>query len=65
MPPVKGRSMQVPAPGGAFQLVQKEFPDPGPGHVRIRVQACGVCHSDSLTKVGHLPGIQYPARPRP
>jgi len=55
--------MQVPAAGGAFQLVQKQFPDPGPGHVRIRVQACGVCHSDSLTKEGMWPGIQFPRVP--
>ncbi len=63
MPPVKGRSMQVPAAGGAFQLVTKEFPEPGPGHVRIRVHACGVCHSDSFTKEGQWPGIQYPRAP--
>lgn len=55
--------MQVPAGGGAFQLVQKEFPDPGPGKVRIRVQACGVCHGDSLTKEGMWPGIQFPRIP--
>ena len=55
--------MQVPAAGGAFQLVQKEFPDPGPGHVRIRVHDCGVCHSDSLTKLGQWPGINYPRIP--
>jgi alcohol dehydrogenase/propanol-preferring alcohol dehydrogenase len=55
--------MQVPAAGGAFQLVQKQFPDPGPGHVRIRVQACGVCHSDSLTKLGQWPGLQFPRVP--
>jgi D-arabinose 1-dehydrogenase-like Zn-dependent alcohol dehydrogenase len=55
--------MQVPAAGGAFQLVEKQFPDPGPGHVRIRVQACGVCHSDSLTKEGTWPGLQYPRVP--
>jgi D-arabinose 1-dehydrogenase-like Zn-dependent alcohol dehydrogenase len=63
MPTVTGRSMQVPAAGGAFQLVQKQFPEPGPGHVRIRVQACGVCHSDSLTKLGHWPGLQFPRVP--
>jgi D-arabinose 1-dehydrogenase-like Zn-dependent alcohol dehydrogenase len=63
MPTVTGRAMQVPAAGGAFQLVKKEFPEPGPGHVRIRVQACGVCHSDSLTKLGLWPGIQYPRIP--
>jgi D-arabinose 1-dehydrogenase-like Zn-dependent alcohol dehydrogenase len=55
--------MQVSAAGGAFELVKKEFPEPGPGHVRIRVQACGVCHSDSLTKLGLWPGIQFPRAP--
>ena len=63
MPTVKGRAMQVPAAGGAFQLVEKEFPEPGPGHVRIRVHACGVCHSDSLTKEGQWPGVQFPRVP--
>ncbi len=63
MSTVSGRSMQVPAAGGAFQLVNKEFPDPGPGQVRIRVQACGVCHSDSLTKEGMWPGLQFPRVP--
>ncbi len=63
MPTVTGRSMQVSAAGGAFQLVQKQFPEPGPGQVRIRVQACGVCHSDSLTKLGLWPGIQFPRVP--
>jgi D-arabinose 1-dehydrogenase-like Zn-dependent alcohol dehydrogenase len=55
--------MQVPAAGGSFELIQKQFPDPGPGHVRIRVQACGVCHSDAVTKFGIFPGIQYPRVP--
>ena len=63
MSTVTGRAMQVPAAGGAFQLIQKQFPDPGPGYVRIRVEACGVCHSDSLTKEGHWPGIQFPRVP--
>jgi D-arabinose 1-dehydrogenase-like Zn-dependent alcohol dehydrogenase len=63
MSTVIGRSMQVSAAGGAFRLVQKEFPEPAPGHVRIRVEACGVCHSDSLTKLGHWPGIQFPRVP--
>jgi len=63
MPSVKGRAMQVPAAGGAFQLVEKEFPDPGPGQVRIRVHACGVCHSDSLTKEGQWSGVQFPRVP--
>ena len=63
MPSVKGRAVQVPPPAEHFQLVKKEFPDPGPGQVRIRVQACGVCHSDSLTKEGHLARHQYPRVP--
>ena len=63
MSTVTGRAMQIPAIGGAFQPVKKEFPDPGPGHVRIRVQACGVCHSDSVTKLGLFPGIVYPRVP--
>ena len=63
MPPVKGRAMQVAAAGGAFQLVEKQFPEPGPGHVRIRVHACGVCHSDSFTKEGQWPGLQFPRVP--
>ncbi len=63
MPSVTGRAVQVSAAGGDFQVVQREFPEPGPGHVRIRVQACGVCHSDSLTQQGIWPGIQYPRVP--
>jgi D-arabinose 1-dehydrogenase-like Zn-dependent alcohol dehydrogenase len=55
--------MQIAAAGGSFELIQKQFPDPGPGQVRIRVQACGVCHSDSLTKLGYWPGLQYPRIP--
>jgi D-arabinose 1-dehydrogenase-like Zn-dependent alcohol dehydrogenase len=62
MPSVTGRAVQVPAAGGDFQLVQQEFPEPGPGHVRIRVQACGVCHSDSITKLGIFP-MTYPRVP--
>jgi D-arabinose 1-dehydrogenase-like Zn-dependent alcohol dehydrogenase len=54
---------QVPAPGSDFQLVEREIPKPGLGHVRIKVQACGVCHSDVLTKDGSWPGIQYPRVP--
>jgi D-arabinose 1-dehydrogenase-like Zn-dependent alcohol dehydrogenase len=54
---------QVPAPGADFQIVEREIPDPGVGHVRIKVQACGVCHSDVLTKEGLWPGIQYPRVP--
>jgi D-arabinose 1-dehydrogenase-like Zn-dependent alcohol dehydrogenase len=54
---------QVPKAGADFQVVEREIPKPGPGEVRIKVQACGVCHSDVLTKEGSLPGIQYPRVP--
>jgi D-arabinose 1-dehydrogenase-like Zn-dependent alcohol dehydrogenase len=54
---------QVPAPGADFQIVEREIPDPDAGQVRIKVQACGVCHSDVLTKDGLWPGTQYPRVP--
>ncbi|SPE28872.1 Alcohol dehydrogenase GroES domain protein [Acidobacteriia bacterium SbA2] len=54
---------QVPKGGADFQIVEREIPTPGAGHVRIKVQACGVCHSDVLTKDGLWPGIQYPRIP--
>jgi D-arabinose 1-dehydrogenase-like Zn-dependent alcohol dehydrogenase len=54
---------QVPSPGADFQIVERAIPEPGAGHVRIKVQACGVCHSDVLTKEGLWPGIQYPRIP--
>src|SRR5246127_5153460 len=54
---------QIPNPGADFQIVEREIPKPGVGQVRIKVQACGICHSDVLTKDGALPGIQYPRVP--
>ena len=54
---------QIPSPGADFQIVEREIPKPGVGQVRIKVQACGICHSDVLTKEGALPGIQYPRVP--
>ncbi len=57
------RAVQVPRPGGPLELVERPIPDPGPGSVRIKVQACGVCHSDSLTKEGQWPGITFPRVP--
>jgi D-arabinose 1-dehydrogenase-like Zn-dependent alcohol dehydrogenase len=54
---------QVPSPGADFKIVEREIPEPGAGHVRIKVQACGVCHSDVLTKEGAWPGIEYPRVP--
>ena len=48
----KMKVAQVPKAGADFQIVERDIPEPGPGHVRIRVQACGVCHSDELVKEG-------------
>src|SRR5216683_2300913 len=59
----KMKVAQVPKPGADFEIVEREIPNPTAGHVRIRVQACGICHSDSLTKEGYFPGIQYPRVP--
>jgi D-arabinose 1-dehydrogenase-like Zn-dependent alcohol dehydrogenase len=57
------RAVQVPRPGGPFELIEREIPQPGPGQVRIKVDACGICHSDSFVKEGHWPGLQYPRVP--
>jgi D-arabinose 1-dehydrogenase-like Zn-dependent alcohol dehydrogenase len=59
----KMKAVQVPKAGGDFEVVEREIPQPGSGHVRIRVQACGVCHSDVLTKEGGLPWLTYPRVP--
>jgi D-arabinose 1-dehydrogenase-like Zn-dependent alcohol dehydrogenase len=57
------RAVQVTEPGGAFELVEREIPQPGRGEARVRVEACGVCHSDSLAKDGGFPGVTYPLIP--
>ena len=57
------RAIQVSKPGGELELVERPIPEVGPGEIRIKVQACGVCHSDSITKEGHMPGIQFPRVP--
>jgi len=59
----KMRAVQVPRVGGPLEIVERAIPDPGPGFARIKVQACGVCHSDTVTKDGLFPGIQYPRVP--
>ncbi len=64
--PMKATKMkvaQVPSPGADFQIVERDIPEPGARQVRIKVQACGVCHSDMLTKDGLWPGLQYPRIP--
>jgi len=57
------RAVQVSRPGGPLELVERQVPEPGPRQVRVRVQACGLCHSDVLTREGHWPGIVYPRVP--
>jgi D-arabinose 1-dehydrogenase-like Zn-dependent alcohol dehydrogenase len=57
------KAAQVPKPGADFEIVEREIPNPVAGEVRIKIQACGVCHSDALTKEGQWPGIQYPRVP--
>ena len=57
------KAVVVPKAGAAFEIVERDIPQPGAGQVRIRVQACGVCHSDVITKEGVFPGISYPRVP--
>ena len=54
---------QISKPGGSFEILERAIPEPEAGQVRIKVQACGVCHSDVLTKDGLWPGIEYPRIP--
>ncbi len=59
----KMRAVQVSKPGGSFEIVERPIPEPGRNQVRIKVEACGVCHSDSIVKEGLFPGLQYPRIP--
>jgi D-arabinose 1-dehydrogenase-like Zn-dependent alcohol dehydrogenase len=60
------RSVQVSKPNGAFEVVENDtLREPNEEQVRIKVQACGICHGDSITKQGLFPGIQYPKGSRP
>jgi D-arabinose 1-dehydrogenase-like Zn-dependent alcohol dehydrogenase len=62
MPTMK--AVQVPRAGADFELVERPIPEPGKGQVRIKVEACGICHSDAIVKEGHWPfGLQYPRVP--
>ena len=60
---MKMKVAQISKPGGDFELVERDIPEPAPGQVRIKVEACGICHSDSLVKEGYWPGLQYPRVP--
>ena len=57
------KAIQVKSPGAEFELVQKEIPKPAAGEVLIKVEACGICHGDAISKEGHFPGIKYPITP--
>jgi D-arabinose 1-dehydrogenase-like Zn-dependent alcohol dehydrogenase len=57
------RAVQVSRPGGAFEPAEREVPEPGAGEIRIRVEACGICHSDALVKAGSFPGLTLPRIP--
>ncbi|MBZ5657019.1 MAG: alcohol dehydrogenase [Acidobacteriia bacterium] len=57
------KAAQITKPGGNFELVERSIPEPARNQVRIKVEACGICHSDALVKEGHWPGIQYPRVP--
>ena len=57
------RAVQVSKPGGAFELVERELPEPASGQIRIQVEACGICHSDALVKFGAYPGLSLPRVP--
>jgi D-arabinose 1-dehydrogenase-like Zn-dependent alcohol dehydrogenase len=57
------KAVQIGKPGGNFEVVERSIPEPGRGQVRVKVEACGICHSDALVKEGHWPGIQYPRVP--
>src|SRR6476660_231396 len=57
------KAAQVGKPGGDWELVERDIPEPGPGQVRGKGVACGICHSDTLVKEGLWPGLQYPRVP--
>jgi D-arabinose 1-dehydrogenase-like Zn-dependent alcohol dehydrogenase len=59
----KMRVAQVTRPNGRFEIVEREIPEPGAGSVRVKIEACGICHSDTMTKEGLWPGIEYPRVP--
>ena len=60
---MKMKAAQISAPGKDWELVERDIPEPGAGQVRVKVEACGICHSDMLVKEGLWPGVQYPRVP--
>src|SRR5260370_36015597 len=59
----KMKAAQISTPGGEWELIERDIPDPGTSEVRLKVEACGICHSDMLVKEGYWPGLQYPSVP--
>src|SRR5258705_9164846 len=59
----KMKAAQISKAGGDWELVERDVPEPGPGQVRVKVEACGICHSDALVKDGVWPGLQFPRVP--
>src|SRR6266446_2900570 len=59
----KMKAAQISKAGGDWELIERDIPEPGPGQVRVKVEACGICHSDALVKDGVWPGLQYPRVP--
>src|SRR6266568_2744126 len=59
----KMKAAQISKPGGDWELIERDVPEPHPGHVRVKVEACGICHSDALVKEGLWPGLLYPRVP--
>src|ERR1700722_20205653 len=59
----KMRAVQISKLNGPFEIVERDIPEPGPHEVRVKVQACGICHSDSVVKTGQWPGLNYPRVP--
>lgn len=57
------RVVQIAKPNAPFELVERPTPEPGPRQARIKVEACGICHSDALVVTGTFPGVHYPAVP--
>jgi alcohol dehydrogenase/propanol-preferring alcohol dehydrogenase len=60
---MKMKAAQISKAGGDFEIVERDAPQPGRGQVRVKVEACGICHSDVIVKEGLFPGIQYPRVP--
>ena len=57
------KAAQITEAGSGFEIVEREIPTPGPNQVRVKVEACGICHSDVFVKEGLFPGIAYPRVP--